>query len=100
MTERWANLVAAFFRPDARHPVPELILLFEEIFEPLVDLAEKVGARPRHILIPQLDEHLGDSGDRAHGVDRVILTGRYRVAAHHPIPYQARPARGDSIFAL
>lgn len=57
-----------------------------EILKPLIYLDEKIGPRALNVLVPKLDEHLGDASDRAHGVDRIVLPAGIRVSAQTSAP--------------
>jgi len=60
-------------RSGVRHPVVKVIALGEQVVKPLVDLVQDVRARAPDVLVAQLDDHLGEAGDRPHRVDGVVF---------------------------
>lgn len=55
------------------HPRVKIVALGDEVIEPLVDLMENVRSRSVDVLVPQLDQHLGDASDGADRVNGIIL---------------------------
>src|SRR3954447_14742892 len=80
--KRESSKVHSCARRRLGHANPQLVLKRYEVGQPLVDLDEQVRTRPFHVLIPKLDDHLGEPTDGAHSVHRVCLPRRVGIATH------------------
>jgi hypothetical protein len=50
------------------HANPEFVMEGFEVGHTLIDLHEQVSPGTLHVFIAQLDDHLGEAADGAHGV--------------------------------
>lgn len=60
----------------------ELFAQLTELIEPSFDLLQGIGSRLANILIFQLNDHLGEPGDRPNQVNRIIFTCRQAIGWH------------------
>lgn len=61
----------------------KLVAQADEIVESLLDLLQRVLARALDIFIPELDQHLGDTGDGPDSLHGVLIPRRNGEAGHH-----------------
>src|SRR5918993_1503307 len=65
-----------------RHTRAKLVLQRHQVSKPLIDLVQEIGPGPFNILIPEFDDHLGESANRSYRVDRVSFASCVGIAAH------------------
>ncbi len=67
-----------------RHTRAKLVLQCHQVSKPLIDLDQEIGPGPFNILIPEFDDHLGESANRSYRVDRVGFASCIGITAHRP----------------
>jgi hypothetical protein len=71
-----------FGRLFRMQPFAELFADFTQFVKPPFDLVERIRSRVADVLIPQLNDHLGEPTNHSHQVDRVIFARRQTIGWH------------------
>jgi len=61
-------------------PLFEFDLQVYQLFQPLLDLVEQIGARTTLVLIPQFEDHCAESSNRTNRMVRVIFANNGRIS--------------------